>query len=137
VVQLGDVVPIVRNTLVSKEVSTIQCLPFHQQLILCCMVKLAKDREVELSEILEKYRQVSRSEGLPEVGTPEFLSMCDLVATTELVTIKEKGTKQQFQQACLHTSTKSVKNMKVELRVSEEVVTFAVSEHGLLARMMG
>jgi len=136
-VKLSDVVPIVRSTLVSREITSIKELPFHQKLILCCMVKLAKDREVGLHKLLEKYRQVAQNEGLPFVSTPEFLSMCDLVATTELVTIKEVGKKNYDPRTCLSVnSTKSCKNMKAEIHVSADVVSFAVSEEPLLSKIM-
>jgi len=92
---------------------------------------------VGLHKLLEKYRQVAQNEGLPFVSTPEFLSMCDLVATTELVTIKEVGKKNYNPRTCLSVnSTKSCKNMKADIHVSADVVSFAVSEEPLLSRIM-
>jgi len=130
VIKVGDIAPIVRNTMSSKEIDTMKTLPFHQQLILCCMVKLAKDREVELQNVLEKYRQISTSEDLPSVRTAEFLDMCQLIATTELVTLKSTEKKQK------NTINVSCRTMKVEVRVSEEDLIFAVSGETLLSNIM-
>jgi Cdc6-like AAA superfamily ATPase len=93
-VTVKDVAPIISDTMAPKIISTINSLPLTQQLILCCVVKLTQGKEVAIQKAYNQYRQATKILDVGYLSYQEFIDICDILSTTELITTvhrKEKG----------------------------------------------
>jgi len=92
-VTVKDVAPIISSTMSPKIISTIHSLPLTQQLILCCVVKLSEGKEISLQTVYEKYRQATKLIEMGQLSYQEFMEICDILSTTEVITISQKKEK--------------------------------------------
>ncbi|PKA49200.1 hypothetical protein AXF42_Ash010885 [Apostasia shenzhenica] len=70
------------------KVDIIQSLPQHQQIILCCIVKLfqhSKKNATTIAELNRSYLQICKSLHVPAIGSIEFIDMCRVLSDQGLL----------------------------------------------------
>jgi len=130
-VTIKDLAPIISETMASKTISRITSLPFTQQIILCCIVKLSNGKEVSLQTIYDKYRQTTRRLDTGQHGYQEFIEICDILSTTELITIERKS-----KAGKTTGGNQLLTDTKITTTVTESEILFSVSNDDTLKNLL-
>ncbi|VVA32123.1 PREDICTED: cell division [Prunus dulcis] len=114
IVKIGHMAAALSKTYKSPVVDTVQCLPQHQQIILCSAVKLfrRKKKDSTVTELNKSYIDICKSTLIPPVGVFEFSSMCRVLSDQGLLK--------------LGGQCRDEKSKRVTLNVDEADITFAL-----------
>jgi len=104
-----------------------QSLPFHQQVILCALLVLSKQKklkEAKLSECHKIFVNICSKRGISYNGKneAEFMNMCQLLEVYGFVTIKN--------------GSQTVRNAKLSLRVDESEIEHLLSDKSFLKSIL-
>ncbi|XP_072180731.1 cell division control protein 6 homolog isoform X1 [Diadema setosum] len=101
-----------------------QSFPMQQKLVICTMllmVKEGKGREVTLGKVHDTYRQICNSRQVVPVDQSEFLSLCQLIETRGVLTVKK---------------SKDARQSKMSLKLNEKEVEFALQDKILMSAIL-
>jgi len=130
-VTMRDLSPIISETMAPKTISRITSLPFTQQVILCCIVKLSSSKEVSLQNVYDKYRQTTRRLDTGQLGYQEFIEVCDILSTTELITIERKS-----KAGKTTGGNQLLTDTKITTTVTESEILFSISNDDTLKNLL-
>jgi len=126
-VTVKEVAPIISDTMAPKIISIITSLPLTQQLILCCVVKLTQGKEVSIQMAFNQYRQATKILDMGYLSYQEFVDICDILSTTELITTlhrKEKGV------------TNVSNDIKITTHVTQSQILFSVASDSTITNIL-
>ncbi|XP_010543051.1 PREDICTED: cell division control protein 6 homolog B-like [Tarenaya hassleriana] len=80
-VKLNHMAAALSKTFRSPVIDTIQSLPQHQQIIICCAAKAFRGtkKDTTLGELNKLYMEICKSETIPAAGITEFANMCTVL----------------------------------------------------------
>jgi len=122
-----EVAPIISDTMAPKIISIINSLPLTQQLILCCVVKLTQGKEVSIHMAYNQYRQATKILDMGYLSYQEFVDICDILSTTELITTfhrKEKGV------------ANGSNDIKLTTHVTQDQILFSVASDSTITNIL-
>ncbi|PRQ52587.1 putative winged helix-turn-helix DNA-binding domain-containing protein [Rosa chinensis] len=102
------------KTFKSPVVDTIQCLPQHQQIIMCSAAKHFRGvkKDTTIGELNKSYIDICKATLIPPVGSFEFSSMCKVLNDQGLLKLSGQS--------------RDIKSKRVTLNVDEGDITFAL-----------
>ncbi|KAL6200312.1 hypothetical protein ACLB2K_030094 [Fragaria x ananassa] len=114
VVRIDHMAVALSKTFKSPVVDTIQCLPQHQQIIMCSAAKHFRGvkKDTTIGELNKSYLDICKSTLIPPVGSFEFSSMCKVLNDQGLLKLSGQS--------------RDIKSKRVTLNVDEGDITFAL-----------
>jgi len=111
------------HTTFGMDSNGIRILPIQQKLILISMVNLSNDNDLDLNKTSREYRNICTSISIDPFSNSQFLSACELLGTTEFISISQKSAKLSL-------------SSKVEIRVSASLMAHAIKDDKILTKTL-
>ncbi|PRQ34435.1 putative Cell division protein Cdc6/18 [Rosa chinensis] len=114
IVRIDHMAIALSKTFKSPVVDTIQCLPQHQQIIMCSAAKHFRGvkKDTTIGELNKSYFDICKATLIPPVGSFEFSSMCKVLNDQGLLKLSGQS--------------RDIKSKRVTLNVDEGDITFAL-----------
>ncbi|XP_062015470.1 cell division control protein 6 homolog B-like [Rosa rugosa] len=114
IVRIDHMAIALSKTFKSPVVDTIQCLPQHQQIIMCSAAKHFRGvkKDTTIGELNKSYVDICKATLIPPVGSFEFSSMCKVLNDQGLLKLSGQS--------------RDIKSKRVTLNVDEGDITFAL-----------
>ncbi|CAK8675089.1 unnamed protein product [Clavelina lepadiformis] len=107
-----------------NETDNDDAFPLQQKLVVCSLFllcKTSKTKEASLGKLHESYSTICKRRHVPSVGQSEFVSLCGLVESRGIISVKK---------------AKQMRQTKIKLNMQEKDVEFALQGKALLSSIL-